>query len=59
MVESRETQTIFLPQRETILLFYWTVDLREEGRIGFKRDLYDRDGPLIAALASDFTLHPR
>jgi murein L,D-transpeptidase YcbB/YkuD len=59
VVESRETQTIFLPKRETVLLLYWTVDLLEEDRVGFKRDLYDRDGPLLEALAGDFALHPR
>jgi murein L,D-transpeptidase YcbB/YkuD len=59
VVESRETQTIFLPKRETVLLLYWTVNLLEEDRVGFKRDLYDRDGPLLEALAGDFALHPR
>jgi murein L,D-transpeptidase YcbB/YkuD len=59
VVDSRKTQTVFLPEREPVLLLYWTVGLLHEGEVGFKRDLYDRDGPLLEALAGDFTLHTR
>ena len=42
-----------------MILLYWTVDLVQEGRVGFKRDLYARDAPLLEALSEDFALHAR
>jgi murein L,D-transpeptidase YcbB/YkuD len=59
VVDSRETRTVQLPEPELVLLLYWTVDLTREGHVGFKRDLYDRDAPLLAALSQEFALHAR
>ncbi len=49
-IDTGKTQTVTLRQPVTLLLAYWTVDLREGGRIGFRPDVYRRDGPLLAAL---------
>ena len=57
VVDSRETRTVFLPRRVPVILMYWTIDLRETGRVGFKRDLYERDGAVLEALAQKFSLH--
>jgi murein L,D-transpeptidase YcbB/YkuD len=59
VVDSRETRTVLLPEPEPVILLYWTVDLVQEGRVGFKRDLYARDAPLLEALSEDFALHAR
>lgn len=50
-IDTMETQTVMLREPMPLLLAYWTVDLREGGRISFRPDIYGRDPPLIAALA--------
>jgi len=54
LVESAETKTVFLPEPMPILLMYWTVAVREDGTIGFKRDVYGRDGAVLAGLEEEF-----
>lgn len=49
-VSEPETIQVDLPHPVPILLMYWTVDLRPEGRIGYKPDLYQLDGPTLVAL---------
>jgi murein L,D-transpeptidase YcbB/YkuD len=49
-VGSKVTQTVFVPRPIPVLLLYWTVFFDEEGRIGFKKDIYDRDPAVLAAL---------
>ena len=49
-IDTLKTQTVMLRKPVTLLLAYWTVDLREDGRVGFRPDVYGRDGPLLAAL---------
>ncbi|TAL74475.1 MAG: murein L,D-transpeptidase [Rhodanobacter sp.] len=49
-IDTLQTQTVMLPKPVPLLLAYWTVDLREDGRVGFRPDVYDRDPPLLAAL---------
>lgn len=50
-IDTLKTQTVMLPRPVPLLLAYWTVDLREDGRVGFRPDVYRRDPPLLAALA--------
>ncbi|WP_426688195.1 L,D-transpeptidase family protein [Rhodanobacter ginsengiterrae] len=49
-IDTLKTQTVMLREPVPLLLAYWTVDLREDGRIGFRPDIYQRDPPLLAAL---------
>ena len=49
-IDTVKTQTVMLREPVPLLLAYWTVDLREAGRIGFRPDVYQRDPPLLAAL---------
>lgn len=49
-IDTSKTQTVMLPEPVPLLLAYWTVDLREDGRVGFRPDIYQRDAPLLAAL---------
>ena len=50
-IDTLKTQTVMLREPVPLLLAYWTVDLREDGRVGFRPDVYQRDPPLLAALA--------
>lgn len=45
------TENVTLPTKVPILLAYWTVDLRDDGQLAFKQDIYGRDPELLAALA--------
>jgi L,D-transpeptidase YcbB len=49
-IDSGKTQTVLLGKPVPLLLAYWTVDLRDDGRIGFRPDIYQRDVPLLVAL---------
>ncbi|MBQ4854799.1 L,D-transpeptidase family protein [Rhodanobacter sp. B2A1Ga4] len=49
-IDTLKTQTVMLREPVTLLLAYWTVDLREDGRVGFRPDVYQRDPPLLAGL---------
>jgi murein L,D-transpeptidase YcbB/YkuD len=49
-IDTGKTQTVTLGKPVPLLLAYWTVDLRDDGRIGFRPDIYRRDAPLRAAL---------
>ncbi|EIL92453.1 L,D-transpeptidase family protein [Rhodanobacter spathiphylli] len=49
-IDTLKTQTVMLREPVPLLLAYWTVDLREAGRISFRPDIYQRDPPLLAAL---------
>ena len=44
------TQRVPLARPVPILLYYWTVAIEDDGDVLFKRDLYDRDAGLLAAL---------
>lgn len=58
-VATGATRTVRLPQPVPVLLIYWTVDEDERGRIVFKRDVYDRDPSLAAALDARFRFGAR
>ena len=58
-VATGRTQTIRLRDPVKILLIYWTVDETDDGRIVFKRDIYDRDARLWHALNQRFEFGSR
>jgi murein L,D-transpeptidase YcbB/YkuD len=47
---SKKTQNVTLPSAVPVLLAYWTVDIADDGKLSYKPDVYDRDGPLLVAL---------
>lgn len=49
-IATDKTQSVSLAKPVTLLLAYWTVDLSDDGRIGYRPDIYQRDGKLLAAL---------
>jgi murein L,D-transpeptidase YcbB/YkuD len=50
LVAAGKTRNFPLRQPVPLILAYWTVDVSEPGRVGFKPDVYQRDPALIAAL---------
>lgn len=55
VIESKQTQTIMLPEHVPVLLFYWTVSAaRPDGIVRFKRDPYERDAEVLEGLNGDF-----
>jgi murein L,D-transpeptidase YcbB/YkuD len=53
-----KTQT--LPVRHTVpvLLLYFTASIDADGELAFRPDLYERDGPIVEALAAPFRFAP-
>lgn len=49
-IDTLKTQTVMLREPVPLLLAYWTVDLHEDARPGFRPDIYQRDPPLLMAL---------
>lgn len=49
-VAGGKTLKIPLPKPVPILLIYWTTDVRDDGRIQFKPDIYGRDRQLLDRL---------
>jgi murein L,D-transpeptidase YcbB/YkuD len=53
-IDSLESRAVSLPEAVTIILFYWTAGVDENGHILFRRDIYDRDRPIVKGLSSRF-----
>lgn len=53
-IDSLQTTHVSLPQPVTIILFYWTTSVDENGYILFKPDIYERDAAISKGLASHF-----
>jgi len=54
IVDSRKTTSVPLPSPVTVILLYWTVNADDQGHVVFKKDIYNRDGPVLAALKNPF-----
>ena len=59
VVAGKRTQTVRLERKVPVLLLYWTAQPLPDGRTAFRKDIYDRDPPLLAALDSGFRLPQR
>jgi murein L,D-transpeptidase YcbB/YkuD len=51
-IASGATQRLALNESLPVYFLYWTAIAGADGTVGFRRDLYGRDGKLMAALAS-------
>lgn len=51
MVDARVERTVNLTTPLPVHLLYWTAWADAEGTLDLRRDIYDRDAPLAAALA--------
>ena len=55
-IASGRTRTIFLDDPVPIYLLYWTVGATPDGKVLFKKDVYERDAAVLAALDGDVLL---
>ncbi|MHB1273944.1 MAG: L,D-transpeptidase family protein [Rhodanobacter sp.] len=49
-IDTNQTRTVSLRRPVPLLLAYWTVQLHDDGTLGFRPDIYRRDAALLAAL---------
>ena len=57
-VSNKKTTTVFLTKPLPVLLLYWTANVDPDGVVHFYRDVYQRDPPMIDALAAPFRIQP-
>jgi len=54
VVASRKTTRVNLQNSVTVMLLYWTAEVDEDGTVHFRKDVYDRDPPVIEGLDEPF-----
>jgi murein L,D-transpeptidase YcbB/YkuD len=57
-IATGETRTVPVRREVPVLLLYFTAAPNGAGRMGFRPDVYDRDGPVRAALGRPFAFSP-
>lgn len=58
-IASGRTQAITIARPVPIYLLYWTVGVTADGKIRFKRDVYDRDRAVLNSLDQDYRIDER
>ncbi len=58
VVASGETTRVDLKTPLPVLLLYWTVWVDPDGQVSFRRDIYERDSRVLAALNDKFKPEP-
>jgi len=58
VVASKKNTRVNLEKPITVMLLYWTAEADAEGTVFFRRDLYDRDSPIIKGLDQPFRVDP-
>jgi murein L,D-transpeptidase YcbB/YkuD len=56
LIDTKETRTVNLAKPLPVLILYWTAQPRPDGQVIFRKDIYGRDPPTLAALDRDFRL---
>ena len=54
VVDTQKTTSVRLPSTVTVILLYWTVNATADGHVVFKKDIYNRDGLILAGLKRPF-----
>jgi murein L,D-transpeptidase YcbB/YkuD len=54
VVDSAKMTTVTLAEPMTVFLLYWTAEVRADGTIGFREDIYHRDPKIIDGLDRPF-----
>ncbi|MGB8329656.1 MAG: L,D-transpeptidase family protein [Polyangiales bacterium] len=55
-VTSGKSKTIYIDEPVRVSLYYWTIDVEDDGALIFLPDVYQRDGRLLRALNGPFKL---
>ena len=58
VVASKKNTRVNLEEPITVMLLYWTAEADAEGTVFFRRDVYDRDPPIIKGLDQPFRVSP-
>jgi murein L,D-transpeptidase YcbB/YkuD len=58
-VDSKQTHRVDLPEPVPVILLYWTIAVEADGSVDFKKDVYQRDAAILAALEEDFAIRAR
>ncbi|WP_290581392.1 murein L,D-transpeptidase [Ketobacter sp.] len=53
-IDSRETRTVYLKKPIPVYIVYLTAFVDENGEVVFRRDLYQRDQPIVRQLRQEF-----
>jgi murein L,D-transpeptidase YcbB/YkuD len=59
LIDTLKTQKVNLPKPMPVSLLYWTVRFDEDGKIIFKKDVYDRDSAVLDGLNEEFVAWQR
>jgi murein L,D-transpeptidase YcbB/YkuD len=54
VIESRKTTRVNLSEPLTVMLLYWTAEVADDGTVHFRKDVYNRDAPIIKGLDEPF-----
>jgi len=54
VVASRKTTRVNLDNPITVMLLYWTAEVADDGTVHFRKDVYNRDAPIIEGLDEPF-----
>lgn len=54
VVASKKTTRVNLENPIPVMLLYWTAEVDEQGTVFFRKDVYNRDAPIIKGLDEPF-----
>jgi murein L,D-transpeptidase YcbB/YkuD len=58
-LESLKTTRVNLTEPLTVMLLYWTAVVDNDGRVIFRKDVYDRDAAVLSALNAGFSFRQK
>ncbi len=53
-IDTRQLKNVNLPRPVTVILMYWTASMGADGKVYFRKDIYDRDPPVLEKLNDRF-----